>query len=108
MSVPEIRLNSDKPLFIPLNTKYYEAFEDGSKDTEYRIHGPRWNRVTCWEGRAVTLSKGYGKKNRLHGVIKHLWTTNSISLNLDIQMVIEEIYGKGTHEIICIEVGELK
>lgn len=95
---------SDKPLFIPLKTEYYEAFADGSKDTEYRLHGKRWNRKTCWEGRAVTLSKGYGKKHRLHGVINHLWTTNTISLRPEIQKAIGEIYGEGNHEIICIEV----
>lgn len=56
-------------LFIPLKTEHYEAFERGDKTEEYRPFGPRWNRATCKVGRRVTLSKGYGKRHRLHGVI---------------------------------------
>lgn len=95
---------SDKPLFIPLNTKHYEAFEDGSKIYELRLHGKRWHRGTCWAGRDVTLSKGYGKKNRLHGKVGIVWITDTDCLNDDIQKDISEIYGEGNHEIICIEV----
>jgi hypothetical protein len=58
-----------KPLFIPLKTEFFEAFKNGTKDTEYCVYGPRWNENTCKEGRPVTLSKGYGKKHRLQGVI---------------------------------------
>ena len=58
-----------KPLFIPLRTEYFDAFCDGSKDTEFRPYGPRWNESTCWLGRPVTLSKGYGKKHRRTGRI---------------------------------------
>lgn len=58
-----------KPLFIALKSAYYEAFADGSKTIEYRKYGPRWNERTCTVGRRVTLSKGYGKQNRLSGVI---------------------------------------
>lgn len=58
-----------KPLFIPLKTEYFEAFKAGTKDTEYRQHGPRWNEDTCYAGRKVVLSKGYGKTERLSGVI---------------------------------------
>ena len=32
---------SDKPLFIPLMGAFFDQFEDGSKDTEYRRLGPR-------------------------------------------------------------------
>ena len=58
-----------KPLFIPLKAQFYEAFENGTKDTEYRKYGPRWNADTCFIGRKVTLSYGYGKKRRLSGEI---------------------------------------
>lgn len=58
-----------KPLFIPLKTEYYRDFENGTKTTEYRLHGPRWNRRTCTIGRPVTLSLGYGKRERLHGTV---------------------------------------
>lgn len=60
---------TEKPLFIPLKTEYYEAFSDGSKTTEYRRAGGRWNETTCRIGRRVTLSKGYGKRNRLSGFV---------------------------------------
>lgn len=58
-----------KPLFIPLKAEYFDQFEDGTKDTEYRKHGLRWNAKTCFPGRRVVLSHGYGKKRRLTGVI---------------------------------------
>lgn len=57
------------PLFIPLKTEYFEAFERGEKTDELRLYGPRWNERTCPPGRAVVLSKGYGKKSRLRGRI---------------------------------------
>ena len=56
-------------LFVPLMSCYYEAFERGEKTEELRLYGPRWNESTCRIGRAITLSKGYGKKNRLDGTI---------------------------------------
>ena len=56
-----------KPLFIPLRTEFYEAFINGTKTIEYRKYGPRWNERTCAIGRAVVLSKGYGKQNRVNG-----------------------------------------
>lgn len=61
---------SNKPLFIPLKTEYYEAFVSGEKDTEYRKYGPGWNERTCRVGRSVVISKGYGKQNRRNGVIR--------------------------------------
>lgn len=58
-----------KPPFIPLKTEYFEAFKAGTKDTEYRWHGERWNEDVYQVGRSVVLSKGYGKSERLSGVI---------------------------------------
>lgn len=60
-----------KPLFIPLKAKYFDAFAAGTKDTEYRLYGPRWNERTCPPGRPVVLSRGYGKAHRLNGRIEH-------------------------------------
>jgi hypothetical protein len=54
-------------LFIPLYTRYFVAFKEGRKKTEFRDYGPRWNERTCLPGRRVTLSKGYGKYERLSG-----------------------------------------
>ncbi len=58
-----------KPLFIPLKREYFEAFKSGTKTEEYRPEGPRWNARTCAVGRPVVLSLGYGKANRLNGVV---------------------------------------
>lgn len=63
-------LTNQKPLFVPLKTEYYEAFECGDKTIEYRAYGPRWNERTCWVGRPVTISCGYGKKRRLRGEVQ--------------------------------------
>jgi hypothetical protein len=60
---------SIKPLFIPLKAQFFDAFKAGTKDTEYRLRGPRWNAQTCWLGRPVILSRGYGKQQRLTGRI---------------------------------------
>jgi hypothetical protein len=57
------------PLFIPLKTEFYEAFCEGSKTVEYRRAGAGWNSKTCRVGRAVTISKGYGKQHRRNGMI---------------------------------------
>jgi hypothetical protein len=59
----------NKPLFIPLKTKYYEQFVAGVKQHEYRPDGKRWNDKTCYPKRPVVLSKGYGKKHRRNGYI---------------------------------------
>lgn len=65
----QLKSAEHKPLFIPLKTEYYNAFAQGVKDTEYRLYGPRWNERTCFIGRKVVISKGYGKANRLTGRI---------------------------------------
>lgn len=57
------------PLFVPLKTDPYNAFKQGFKTHEIRLNGIRWNRNTCSVGRPVILSKGYGKHDRLYGVI---------------------------------------
>lgn len=56
-------------LFIPLKSEFFEAFADGSKTTEFRQYGPRWNERSCPIGRRVTLSKGYGIRHRMTGLI---------------------------------------
>jgi len=74
------------PLFIPLYTRYFEAFKRGSKKTEFRTYGPGWNERTCVAGRRVTISKGYGKYERLSGVITRFnrrKTTACIRIELD-------------------------
>lgn len=67
-------------LFIPLKTEFFEAFKRGSKNTEYRVYGPRWNERTCFVGRPVTISKGYGKYERLQGVVTRFRTSSKPTL----------------------------
>jgi len=62
-------MTNHKPLFIPLKTEFYDAFASGEKRVEYRRYGPRWNDDKIRAGREVVLSKGYGKQNRLRGVV---------------------------------------
>lgn len=68
MQVDIQRFNSsedtEKPLFIPLKTEFYNMFISGEKGDELRKYGARWNEKTCRVGRPVLLSKGYGKHSR--------------------------------------------
>lgn len=89
-----------KPLFIPLKTEYFEAFRVGTKTTEYRVYGPRWNERTCAVGRAVTLSKGYGKACRLQGTVAGFWQSAIVSDEW------ERCYGlQGDRTAACIRIA---
>ncbi len=68
-----------KPLFIPLNAEYFEEFEAGRKTREFRVYGPRWNERTCFPGRPVTLSYGYGKQRRIQGTVKSFFKVPAVS-----------------------------
>jgi len=83
----------DKPLFIALKSEHYAKFEDGTKDNEIRLYGPRWNEKTCYAGRKVTLSKGYGKKYRLKGVITAFKRQKGYELEDCHQQAILKLYG---------------
>lgn len=86
-------MTEEKPLFVPLKTEHYEAFERGIKKYEYRLYGPRWNEKTCRIGRAVTLSKGYGKANRLHTSVKGFEKVDPTALHLLERLDIIDCYG---------------
>lgn len=58
-------MDNEKPLFIPLRTKWFIAFVTGEKDTEYRAYGARWNERTCRVGRPATIAHGYSGVGRL-------------------------------------------
>ena len=60
----------EKPLFIPLKTKWFRDFESGAKMTEYRAYGPRWNERTCRVGRHAILSHGYSGDRLLRTVTR--------------------------------------
>lgn len=61
--------SGERPLFIPLRSKWFAQIYSGEKRHEYRAYGPRWNEGTCRVGRRVTVSRGYGKAQRLAKVI---------------------------------------
>lgn len=87
-------MENTKPLFLPLYTKYYEAFECGEKTDELRLYGPRWNERTCRVGRDVVLSKGYGKKHRMKGKICGFEHSYGFILNDNYQAAILDCYGR--------------
>jgi len=92
-------------LFVPLVTRYYEAFERGEKTEELRIYGPRWNEATCRIGRAVTLSKGYGKKHRLHGNIWKFQRQHGSTFGSTYKAAIMERYKTLDVWIACISIS---
>lgn len=97
--------NPDKPLFVPLMTEHYTAFADGSKTVEFRRYGPRWNEKTCPIGRAVTLSKGYGRQHRLPGEVVHFNKQHGSTLRPSDQQDVKVIYGSVDIEIACIGIA---
>lgn len=94
-----------KPLFIPLKTEFFEAFENGTKDTEYRRYGNRWNEHTCKVGREVVLSHGYGKKRRLRGVVVAHEAVYAAFLPDDARNTWEKCYGEAKGVASCIRVA---
>lgn len=90
----------EKPLFVPLKTEWFCAFKSGSKTTEYRLYGPRWNERTCVKGRAVTLSHGYSGARlratvRGHQLVKardvpnatSIWHANATLIAINLRMI---------------------
>lgn len=90
---------NNKSLFVPLKTEYYEAFVSGEKDIEYRKYGPGWNERTCWVGRPVVISKGYGKQNRRTGIIRSFDIINGSTLPGD---SVEKCYGTKDIQLAAI------
>jgi hypothetical protein len=100
-------MEMNKPLFIPLKTEFYEQFKNGTKIDELRKYGARWNEKTCMKGRKVIISKGYGKQNRMTGVIadfsKQIGSTFSDAYRDDIKAV----YGTDEIDIATIRIKDL-
>lgn len=89
---------STKALFIALKAKHYIAFASGTKTTEFRTHGKRWNESTCYLGRPVVLSCGYGKQHRLRGRIVRFHTSTEPTQTADWQ----DCYGTTEGLAACI------
>jgi hypothetical protein len=90
-----------KPLFIPLRADFFDAFARGEKTCEYRRRGPRWNASTCFVGRRVVLSRGYGKHRRLTGTITG-FCYDTIPSKLPGWV---ERYGTGAGDAACITIA---
>jgi hypothetical protein len=73
-------MTEQKPLFVPLLGKWFDAFADGSKQWEHRLMRRQWNVDQVRVGRRVTLSRGYGRFNRLHGVIVEVQTHEACTM----------------------------
>lgn len=107
MSATEATILTDDPangivskaLFIPLKREWFEAFKNGRKFREMRVYGPRWNEKTCFVGRRVVLSLGYGKQNRLTGTVIDFEKSQSAHAG---SWAWEQIYGKGVKFSACI------
>ncbi len=97
-----------KPLFIPLHTEYFQAFKAGTKTTELRAYGPRWNEKTCWPGRPAVLSKGYGKQERLAGRVAGFIKQPARSFNATDQQAILALYKTLDLEIAAIAITDLR
>ncbi|SFK75584.1 hypothetical protein SAMN05216302_101478 [Nitrosomonas aestuarii] len=97
-----------KQLFIPLNAWAYDQFAAGTKREELRRYGPRWNENTCPAGRQVTLSRGYGKKNRMSGVIWRFKKQHGSLFGSTYKESIKRIYGTLDIEIAVISIANLE
>jgi len=91
---------NERPLFVPLKAEYFDAFKGGfdafkggSKREEFRLYGKRWNERTCRPGRAVTLSKGYGRQNRMRGRIRDFSAVSFYALDPIWRRAIRACYG---------------
>jgi hypothetical protein len=85
-----------RPLFIPLRTRYFRAFESGAKTVELRRYGSRWNERRCVPGRQVVLSHGYSGA-RLYGRLVRFSAT----------LMTSDIYGDCVHAVIEIALDQV-
>ncbi len=83
-----------KPLFLPLNAEHYNDFKEGSKAAEYRLLGGKWNQRQVVQGRRAILSCGYGKQNRITGIIGQVQIKPYSALNKLLQSTLAKIYSE--------------
>lgn len=94
-----------KPLFIPLKAEHFDDFASGIKTHERRVYGPGWNTGTCYVGREVRLSRGYGKRYRLSGSITSVRTVPFAEIDQAHHAALIACYGAGVVRENIIEVG---
>ena len=90
------------PLFIALKTEFFESFRSGEKTEELRTYGPRWNERTCTPGRPATLSRGYGRHERIAATVKGFAKRPAASLNSEQRKAVLKIFGTLKVEIAVI------
>lgn len=105
--LPCPKCNSDqkmKPAFLALKTPHYNDFKRGLKQNEYRLFGGRFTEKNFAPGREITLSRGYGKQDRLCGVITSFKVVDLVELPSHDQEDIISCYGQKaeTHPIAVI------
>ena len=88
------------PIFIPLKGEYYNAFKNGHKRIEYRRVGRQFTQANCFPGREVTLSLGYGTRNRMKGTVVRSWIEHHDRPTGPIA----DCYGTETVNILAIEI----
>lgn len=98
-------MSEQKPLFIPLKAEFYAAFRNGTKTEELRLYGPRWNERTCPVGSPVTLSNGYGKKNRMTATIWKFKRQHGATFGSTYQAAILKCFGTLDVWISCISLA---
>ena len=98
-------MTDPRPLFIPLRAEHYDAYASGAKTTEYRRYGPGWNHNTCTIGRAVTLSRGYGKAHRLGGRIVGFDVVRGVDLNAATRAAVIGCYGTDEINLAAIRIA---
>lgn len=93
--------NATSPLFIPLRAEFFDQFKSGAKTTEYRRRSSRFNTETCFIGRKVVLSRGYGKAHRLTSKIVGFHYDTLPSKIPDWM----EVYGANSGDAACIRIA---
>lgn len=93
-----------KPLFIPLNSQDFLAFEAGTKRTAFRRCGPRFNEKTCQVGREVVVAKGYSKQVRLDGVIIQFKRITGSMLDSSNHASILAEFGTLQTWLVCVQI----
>lgn len=97
-----------KPLFLPLKKEDYRMFQTGEKANQLRKYGPRWNEKTCTIGREIILSLGYGKQERMRGIISGFRRQHGRTPRRQLQVDILALFGTLDIDIANIEIKTIR
>lgn len=98
-----------KPLLIPTTPADIQALLEGTRNKIFLLNGDRWNATTCFVGRPVFLSKGYGKRG-VNGVISSFEALPVGALDPDSRKLVTDLFGelRPSVKIAVIEISHLK